>query len=138
MKLKQKIGILILTLLAGQTYAFANEIICRDGVSKEVVMQYRSANPIPDYNTEAFVINSSYGAVSIKGNDYGMTWVSVKNKGNEISYEIKLENFESRPIAFIHLSLDKSGVLNGYQQYNDPVSDKLVMELLNCSFADLN
>lgn len=131
----KKYILMLLMILVGPASSFANDIACFEASSLKPVMRFSSQNPIPDYSFEKFKIHSSYGSVSINGKDLGSQWLSVKNSGIYLEYEIKIQSASRRPIAYVHLSLDKSGIFNGYQQYDNSLSGRLIVEQLNCKFT---
>lgn len=125
-----------LTVFAGSISAFANDIACLEAGSSKLKMRFTSQNPIPDYSFEKFKIHSSFGSISINGKNLGPQWLSVKNSGLYLEYEIKIQNTLRQPLAYVHLSLEKSGIFNGYQQYDDPVTGRLIIEQLSCVFEN--
>lgn len=114
---------------------FANEIICYNAGSQELAMMFSSRDPIPDYSFEKFKYHSSSGSIFVHGKDLGTQWLSVKDSGLYLDYEINIQSAFRRPIAYVHLSLDKSGNFNGYQQFNNDLSGQLKIEQLNCRFV---
>lgn len=131
MKKNMILTVLISLMMLSASQGFANEIACHESTTNQIVMRFRSNSSIPDYSFESFKFHSSYGEVTIHGKTYGETWLSITNGGFELFYEIKLQNTSQKPLAYIHLSLDKSGIFNGYQQ-----SDEAGIELLNCTFEN--
>lgn len=131
MNLNTKIGTLIIALVLGPASVFANQIVCHTEDPNQNALIFSSSNPIPDYSFESFQIHSSTGAVFIHTKDFGTTGMTVRNAGNELSYEITFRNAKRQLIAYIHLSLHKSGIFNGSMLGGDAKT-----ELLYCAFAD--
>jgi len=116
---------------------YANEIVCNKAGSQELAMEFSSRHPIPDYNFEKFKYHSASGSVFIRGKDLGTQWLEVKDSGFSLDYEIKIHSASRRPVAYVHLSFEKSGNFNGYQQFNNGLSGQLVIEQLNCRFVSM-
>lgn len=115
--------------LLSQSHAFANDIVCLSAHTHQVVLKYSSNNSIPDFSFEPFRIHSSYGSLEIYEKELGPIWMAVRNAGHELFYEIKAGGGQ---VPYVHLSLFKEGIFNGYLQVSSGQT-----ELLQCSFADL-
>jgi hypothetical protein len=127
--------LVFLTILAGPLCGIANEIICYETTSQKAAMIFSSQNPIPDFSFESFKIHSAYGAVLINEKDFGSHFISVKNAGSYLHFEIKIQNDSGQPNAYVHLSFNKSGIFNGYQQYYKPSYEQQTIEMLSCQMT---
>lgn len=124
--------ITFLTILTVPLWGIANETTCYETTTQKPAMIFSSQYPIPDFSFESFKIHSAYGAVLINEMDFGSHFLSVKNAGSYLDYELKIQDGSGQPTAYVHLSLTKSGIFNGYQQYYKSSSEQQIIEILSC------